>query len=123
MATTRSVKAKGRSGQQEIRDKLLKVFPELQPDDVKSQVMGVNGEDIVLSPWAREYIPLSIEVKRRANFKTLYGFVEQAKLNNHQPVVFLRGDRQPWLTVCDSDHYIDLLRKSYGKKKDVGNLC
>jgi len=114
MGTARSAKSKGRLGQQEVRDKLLKSFPELQPDDVKSQIMGVNGEDIVLSPWARKYIPLSIEVKRRASFKTLYQFVEQAQSNNYEPVVFLRGDRQPWLTVCNSDHYIDLLRKSHG---------
>jgi hypothetical protein len=116
MGTTRSAKSKGRLGQQEVRSKLLKSFPELQPDDVKSQIMGVNGEDIVLSPWAREYIPLSIEVKRRASFKTLYNFIEQAQSNKYEPVVFLRGDRQPWLTVCNSDHYINLLRKSHAKK-------
>ena len=35
MATARSAKAKGRVGQQEVRDRLLKAFPELHPDDVK----------------------------------------------------------------------------------------
>ena len=29
-------KAKGRLGQQEIRDRLLKEFPNLDPDDIKS---------------------------------------------------------------------------------------
>ena len=33
---TRAAKAKGRGGQQEVRDKLLETFPEFEPDDIKS---------------------------------------------------------------------------------------
>ena len=62
---TRNAKAKGRLGQQEVRDKLLETFPDLEPDDIKSTVMGDSGEDIQLSPAARKIIPLTIEVKRR----------------------------------------------------------
>ena len=70
---TRNSKAKGRLGQQEIRDKILDTFPKLHPDDVKSTVMGDTGEDIQLSPAARKMIPLSIEVKRRkGGLKTVY---------------------------------------------------
>ena len=36
---TRNAKAKGRLGQQEVRDKLLDTFPDLEPDDIKSTVM------------------------------------------------------------------------------------
>ena len=32
---TRNAKAKGRLGQQEVRDKLLETFPDLEPDDIK----------------------------------------------------------------------------------------
>lgn len=111
MGTARTAKAKGRTGQQEVRDKLLKAFPDLHPDDVKSQIMGVNGEDIVLSPHARQSIPLSIEVKRRKTFTGLYNFMEQAVQDGkHEPVVFLRGDRKDWLVVCNADHYINLLK-------------
>jgi hypothetical protein len=46
---TRAAKAKGRGGQNEIRDKILETFPELEPDDVKSTTMGDTGEDIQLS--------------------------------------------------------------------------
>ena len=42
-------KQKGRLGQQEIRDALLKTFTELEPDDVKSTIMGDTGADIQLS--------------------------------------------------------------------------
>jgi hypothetical protein len=111
MGTASSAKAKGRLGQQEIRDRLLKAFPELHPDDVRSQIMGVNGEDIVLSPRAREVLPVSIEVKRRKSFKTLYDFVEQAVQDGkYEPIVFLRGDRQEWLAVCKADYFMELLK-------------
>ena len=51
---TRNAKAKGRLGQQEVRDKLLETFPDLEPDDIKSTVMGDSGEDIQLSPAFQE---------------------------------------------------------------------
>ena len=62
---TRAAKAKGRGGQQEVRDKLLETFPEFEDDDIKSTTMGDTGEDIQLSPLARKTLPISIEVKRR----------------------------------------------------------
>ena len=62
---SRAAKAKGRTGQNEIRDKLLEVFPEFEEDDIKSTTMGDTGEDIQLSPAARKKLPITIEVKRR----------------------------------------------------------
>ena len=115
---TRAAKAKGRLGQNEIRDKILKTFPELEPDDVKSTTMGDSGEDIQLSPAARKKIPITIEVKRRKSaLKTVYGWMAQA--DNHTdnpPVVFYRSDRQKWLVVTELDHYIKLLRNKNDKQ-------
>ena len=51
-------KQKGRLGQQEIRDALLKTFTELEPDDVKSTIMGDTGADIQLSPKAQKCLQL-----------------------------------------------------------------
>lgn len=110
MANTRSAKAKGRKGQQEIRDAILKTFPHLDPDDVRSTAMGQQGEDIQLSPLARKSLPISIEVKRRKDFATLYGYQDQAKQEGYyEPVVFLRGDRRPWLVVVNIEHYLELV--------------
>ena len=109
---TRAAKAKGRGGQQEVRDKLLETFPEFEADDIKSTVMGDTGEDIQLSPAARKAMPITIEVKRRkSGFKTAYGYIDQA--SNHakgEPVVFYRSDRQPWIVMISIDHYMELLR-------------
>jgi hypothetical protein len=109
---TRAAKAKGRGGQQEVRDKLLETFPEFEPDDIKSTTMGDTGEDIQLSPLARKTLPISIEVKRRkSGMKTAYDYIDQA--GNHgkgEPVVFYRSDRQPWIVMIGIDHYMNLLR-------------
>ena len=110
MSKTATGKAKGRKGQQEIRDAILKTFPQLEPDDVKSTAMGSQGEDVQLSPAARRLMPVSIEVKRRKDFATLYGYQDQAKQDgSYEPVVFLRGDRRNWLVVVNMDHYLELM--------------
>lgn len=112
MPSAMTAKAKGRKGQQEVRDAILKTFPHLEPDDVRSTAMGQNGEDIQLSPLARKVLPLSIEVKRRKDFATLYNYQDQARQDgSYEPVVFLRGDRKEWLTIISMDHYLTLLGK------------
>ena len=121
---TRNSKAKGRLGQQEVRDKLLETFPDLEPDDIKSTVMGDSGEDIQLSPAARKIIPLTIEVKsRKNNLKTVYDYMEQA--SNHakgEPVVFYRSDRKPWVIMVGMEHYMKLLKVWADENRKSKNL-
>ena len=109
---SRSAKAKGRLGQQEIRDKLLESFPHFEKDDIKSAIMGDTGADIQFSPQARKRLPLSIEIKRRKNeLKTVYTYIEQAvKHNTGEPVVFYRSDHRPWVVMIGVEHYMDLLK-------------
>ena len=109
---SRSAKAKGRLGQQEIRDKLLESFPHFEKDDIKSAIMGDTGADIQFSPQARRRLPLSIEIKRRKNeLKTVYTYIEQAvKHNTGEPVVFYRSDHRPWVVMIGLEHYMDLLK-------------
>ena len=109
---SRSAKAKGRLGQQEIRDKLLESFPHFEKDDIKSAIMGDTGADIQFSPQARKRLPLSIEIKRRKNeLKTVYAYIEQAvKHNTGEPVVFYRSDHRPWVVMIGLEHYMDLLK-------------
>ena len=108
---TRAAKAKGRGGQNEIRDKLLETFPEFEPDDIKSTTMGDTGEDIQLSPAARKKIPITIELKRRkSGMKMAYDYIEQAsKHGKGEPVVFFRADRKDWITMISIDHYMEVV--------------
>jgi hypothetical protein len=112
MGSAKNSKAKGRTGQQEIRDKLLAAFPDLEPGDIKSAIMGESGADIQLSPAAYRKMPLSIEVKRRKSpLKTIHDWLAQARTHSvGEPVVFYRADRGEWLVVLPADDYINLLK-------------
>ena len=83
----RSSKAKGRKLQNLVRDKIREEFianwtkmPKLEDDDIKSQTMGMTGEDIVLSPRARKLIPYSFECKNVERLQ-FWSTVEQAESN------------------------------------------
>ncbi len=107
MSKTHTSKAKGRKGQQEIRDKLLTLYPMLEPDDIKSTSMGASGEDLMLSPAARRIMPWSVEVKRRKTM-AIARYMEQADgQNEHEPIVFMREDRGKWLVCVDADYFLN----------------
>lgn len=112
MSKTKSAKQKGRTGQQDIRDRLYGIFPQLEPGDIKSAIMGEGGADIQLSPAAHKLMPLAIEVKRRkSGMKTQYDWLAQARTHaNDPPVVFFRADRSEWLVITPIDHYLELLK-------------
>lgn len=108
--STASRKAKGRALQQKVRDAILRTFPHLQPDDVKSTGMGQGGEDVQLSPEARRAFSYSIECKRHKSF-AVYGPYEQAQVNakGFEPLLVIQGDRKKALVIVDLDHFMELV--------------
>lgn len=109
-----SAKSKGRVLQQWVRDQLIARFP-IEADDCRSVSMGVSGEDLLLSPHARRYIPLSFECKSRAAI-SVYGFYEQAQSNSGgaEPVVIIKQNRSKPLAVIDAGYLFDVIAKSKG---------
>lgn len=116
MTNARAAKAKGRTGQNEIVKLLKEAFPQLREGDILGRTMGDGGEDIILSPAAKDLIPLAIEVKRRkSGLKTIYDWVDQASAHvktTEMPVVFCRTDRNKWLAIVPADDYIELLKEN-----------
>lgn len=110
MSKARSNKAKGRIGQQEVSKLILEVFPQLEPDDCRSNPMGSCGEDILLSPAARKLLPMQIEVKRKKKIGAAR-FMEQAgEHGKHEPVAFFREDRGEWFAICDAKAFLQLFK-------------
>lgn len=110
---TASAKQKGRKLQQDVRDKILDYFPELEPDDVKSTSMGAGGEDVQLSPLARRIFPYSIEAKSRESI-ALYTWYLQAKHNapkGAEALLIIKQNRSKPLVVVDLDHFMELVTK------------
>jgi hypothetical protein len=108
---SRSRKAKGRRLQNKVREILLESFKDLEPDDIKTAVMGESGEDIHMSPAARRLVPLSIECKNQESLN-IWKSLEQAETNcgDHTScVVFKRNKSKIYITL-EFDKFIDILK-------------
>ena len=71
--------------------------------------MGVTGEDIQLSPCARESIPFQIECKSKAEFSG-YRFLEQAETHgNHTPMAIVKGNRKEPVVLMYAKDFFDFI--------------
>jgi hypothetical protein len=110
---TSSGKAKGRRLQNKIRDVLLEHFSDkLEPDDIRSQIMGMSGEDIVLSPAARKLIPYSFECKNQEKLN-IWSSLEQADSNsgNYPPVLIFKRNRSKTYVTIELEEFIKFIKK------------
>ena len=114
----RSAKNKGRKLQNMVRDRLRSVFSEtLETNDIESQVMGMSGEDIVLSPAAKKAIRYSFECKNQERLN-LWKSLEQAESNceDRQPVLVFKRNRTKTYIVIEFEHFIELIDQ---KQKEI----
>lgn len=107
-----SCKAKGRRLQQELRDAILATFPGLKPDDVRSTSMGASGEDLLLSPAAREVFPFSPECKN-AERLNIWEAIVQASGRDHLPLVVFRKNNTKPFAALPLETLMDLLSEAY----------
>ena len=108
---TRSAKSKGRRLQNQIKELLLESFKELEPDDVRSAIMGETGEDIKLSPAARRQIPYSFECKNQEKLN-IWESLNQAEENSGDdpPVLIFKRNRSKTYAVLELEDFIDLIK-------------
>ena len=69
--TPTSKKRKSALLQNLVRDKILKSFPHLKPEDVITANNGQNGPDIKLSKVARKLVGVNFECKNQNKMKTM----------------------------------------------------
>lgn len=108
---TRSAKSKGRRLQNQIKELLLESFKELEPDDIRSAIMGETGEDIKLSPAARRQIPYSFECKNQEKIN-IWESLNQAEENSgdYPPVLIFKRNRSKTYAVLELEDFIDLIK-------------
>jgi len=104
-----SAKAKGRTLCKWVKGKLLGVaWTELDDKDIHVTSSGAGGEDLVLSPLAREYFNLQFECKNLARFVG-YKWYEQARSHgDREPVVIIKANGKKPLAIIDADVLIGL---------------
>ena len=110
----KSAKAKGRNLQNLVRDKLRSIFvgKVLEEDDIKSQTMGMGGEDIVLSPSAKKVIPYSFECKNTERLN-LWKSLEQCESNceDREPVLIMKRNRSDVYAIIKFDKFLNLIEE------------
>lgn len=108
-----SAKAKGRRFQQWVRDRMLDLADWLEPDDVRSTSMGASGEDLLLSPAARQVFPISMECKNQERL-SIWKAMEQAaehaasQEGSYVPVVFFTRNRTPEYACLPAEDLLQL---------------
>ena len=113
---SRSAKNKGKRLQNNVRDLLLETFNQLEPDDVRSAIMGEQGEDIKLSPAARRLIPYSFECKNQEALN-IWSSLQQAEENSgdYDPVLIFKRNRSKTYAVINIEKFIELINESNSK--------
>ena len=107
--TIKSNKEKGRRLQKWVVEKLLLLLPGVKPDDVVSRPMGSNGEDIMLSPYARKLFPYSVECKNQEKINLWSAWSQtQKNSSDHEPLLIVGKNKQRPLAVVDAEHYFFL---------------
>ena len=109
---TRSAKSKGRRLQNKVKEILLEAFTELEPDDIRTAIMGETGEDIKLSPAARRQIPFSFECKNQEKIN-IWESLNQAEENSgdYPPVLIFKRNRSKTYAVLEIDDFIDIINE------------
>ena len=109
------VKDKGALFQQEVVDRLLEVRKGFTSQDVRSCPMSVHGEDIILSPEARQVLPITVECKaqkRHAAHTTWKQAHRQAKElclpEQPEPVVCIKVNGEVPLAVMRLEYALAL---------------
>lgn len=108
-----SCKSKGRRLQQRVVQSIMEAFPELGDGDAVSTSMGAGGEDVRMSPAARECVPLSIECKNVEKIN-IWACLEQATKNtptDASPCLVFTRNRSPVWAVVPWDVLLSLYRR------------
>ena len=110
---TSSAKAKGRRAAQEVRQLILEIHPELKADDVQVTPSGVTGEDLKLSPAARDLLPIAIECKNVEKLN-IWKALEQAESHSaeFEPVLFFKRNRGKLYAAVDATVLLVLIKNT-----------
>ncbi len=132
----KSCKGKGRTLQHWVRDEILKQFPQLTVNDVKSTIMGESGPDVQLSEKGYDLFPFVIECKKYQKF-SVYTHYEQAQRHNKEvnktrtntileprrmptkSLLIIEGNYKEPLAVVDAQLFIQLAQMAMAYIKDV----
>ena len=104
-----SAKAKGRNFQNKVREMIIKKLG-INEHDIKTAVMGESGEDIILSPAARDLIPFSFECKNQERLN-IWESLSQSEDNcgEHIPAVVFKRNRTKTYIALELEEFLKII--------------
>jgi hypothetical protein len=111
-----SAKAKGRKLVADFV-KELSASLEISEEEFTITSSGVNGEDMVPSPFARKRFPYSLEAKSRSAI-VIYTWFEQAKKHGHEPLLLVKQNRSEPLIIMRTETFMKLLKNEKDNNGD-----
>ena len=104
---SRSAKNKGQRLSKEVKNSLLEALSGLVSDDIIVTPSGVPGEDLRLSPKARELFPYSVECKCQEKLNIWEALAQGEKnAGNHIPVLIFRRNRSKTYICLEFDKFL-----------------
>lgn len=111
---TSSAKAKGRRACQAVKDLLHAYAADLRPGDIEITSSGATGEDLKLSPAAREIYPFAIEVKNQEALNIWAAYAQAcehvAGREGLTPIVFFQRNRSDLMVCLNADDFLKMIR-------------
>ena len=107
----KSRKAKGRYLQNLVKEEIMKLYPALTNDDIRTSLMSENGADVkLLSQMSRKLFPYSIECKNREDLNTLY-YKQAMRHAPYEPLLVVKKNREKALAVISLEHFFELQKE------------
>lgn len=107
-----SAKAKARRLQDAVYEILIEHFKgQLDPDDLRTAIMGESGEDIKRSPLAKKVLPFSFECRNREKIN-IWSSLEQAEKNASEddtPVLAFKRNRSEIYVALKFKDFLKML--------------
>lgn len=79
--------------------------------------MGAGGEDVLLSPRARAFVPYQIECKNKAKSQVHTQYAQAAEHGEHEPLLIVHRDRDVTLAVVEINHFFKLLKQLHASNQ------
>ncbi len=110
---TSSCKQKGRLACQLVRDALYRWAPDLRPGDIEVTSSGCTGEDLKLSPAAREVYPYVWEVKCQESLNIWASLAQSEshlKSESQTPLLAFKRNRTEIYVALKLENFLKLTR-------------
>ncbi|MNJ94782.1 hypothetical protein D3C87_124850 [compost metagenome] len=114
---TSSAKAKGRRACQEVKEAFHEWAPDLKDDDIIVTPSGVPGEDLRLSPAARDIYPYVVECKNveKLNVHEAYQqaaqhWIKRGMNESEYPLLAFKKNRSDLFVMLSLKDFLKLTR-------------